>query len=40
MSSGEVSGEWKQAGVMLVFEKVSLTSVLGSAGLRSGLYRA
>lgn len=31
MSGGEVSGEWRQAGVTLVFEKVGLTSIPGSA---------
>lgn len=36
MSSREVSGEWRQAGVTLVFEKVSLTSILGSATERLG----
>lgn len=30
-SSREVSGEWGQAGVVMMFEKVGLTSVLGSA---------
>lgn len=30
-SSRKVSAEWRQAGVMLVFEKVDLTSVSGCA---------